>query len=85
VPLYIRDDDVAELARRLQQVTRARTITDAVRLALQHELEREQGKPSLVDLGLAFGRELRARGNPERAQPADKDFIDALYESDDVR
>jgi antitoxin VapB len=85
MPLYIRDDDVAELARRVQQVTNARTVTDAVRLALQHELEREQGKPSLVEIGVAFSRALRARGKPESGKPADKDFIDSLYEGDGVR
>lgn len=40
MPLYIRDRAVDELASRLQKVTGARTKTDAVRLALEHELER---------------------------------------------
>ncbi|MGT2504631.1 hypothetical protein ACVOMS_35040 (plasmid) [Bradyrhizobium guangxiense] len=48
--------------------------------ALAHELEREQGKPSLVDLGVQFCRDLRAKGNPEQGQPADKAFRDSLYE-----
>lgn len=85
MPLYIRDDDVAELARQLQQVIRARTVTEAVRLALQHELEREQGKPSLVEIGLAFSRNLGARGKPDAGRSVDKEFIDSLYESGDVR
>lgn len=57
-------------------------LTQAVHEALRHELEREEGKPDLVELGLKFSRELRARSNPERGKPADKDFIDSLYEDD---
>jgi antitoxin VapB len=40
MPLYIRDKAVDELARRVQRATGAKSKTDAVRLALQHELER---------------------------------------------
>ncbi len=40
MPLYIRDDDVAALARKVQSLSKARTVTDAVREALQHEVER---------------------------------------------
>jgi len=46
-----------------------------------HELEREQGKPSLVELGVEFCRELRAKGNPAKGQPVDKAFRDSLYET----
>ena len=38
--LYIRDDRVDALAERLQAETGARTKTEAVRLALEHELAR---------------------------------------------
>jgi antitoxin VapB len=31
---------------------------------------------------MAFARELRAKGNPEKGLPADKAFIDSLYEDD---
>lgn len=40
MPLYVRDDDVAQLAQQLKAKTGAKTVTDAVRLALRHELER---------------------------------------------
>jgi antitoxin VapB len=40
MPLYIRDDDVDMLAVRLQRLTGIRTKTEAVRQALEHELER---------------------------------------------
>ncbi len=40
MPLYVRDDDVDALANELQKLTRARTKTEVVRMALQHELAR---------------------------------------------
>lgn len=46
MPLYIRDDDVDALAGRLQQITGTRTKTEAVRRALEHELDRlEAARP----------------------------------------
>jgi antitoxin VapB len=50
-----------------------------VRQALQHELERVEGVPSLVEQGVDFVRALRARSQPSNGRPADKDFIDGLY------
>lgn len=79
VALYVKDKEVDALAERLASLKNI-SKTEAVRLALQHELERERCKPSLVEIGVAFCRELRARGNPERGKPADKAFIDSLYE-----
>lgn len=57
-------------------------LTQAVHEALQNELEREQGKPDLVELSIAFADALRAKGRPDLGKPADKDFIDSLYEDD---
>ncbi|PSH61362.1 MULTISPECIES: type II toxin-antitoxin system VapB family antitoxin [Phyllobacterium] len=37
--LYIRDDEVDALAKQVQQAIAAPTKTEAVRIALQHELE----------------------------------------------
>jgi antitoxin VapB len=81
MPLYIKDNEVAEMASRLASIRRI-TKTEAVRLALKSELAREQAKPSLVDIGVEFCRNLRARGNPETGKPADKNFRDGLYEND---
>lgn len=81
MPLYIRDDRVSALAARLAEV-RGVTKTEAVRLALEHELDRQGAEPSLVEIGLAFCRDLRARGRPERGKPADKAFRDSLYARD---
>lgn len=46
MPLYIRDDDVDRLATRVQHLAGIRTKTEAVRRALEHELERiDAAKP----------------------------------------
>ncbi|PZQ13107.1 MAG: histidinol dehydrogenase [Ancylobacter novellus] len=38
MPLYIRDEAVAELAREVKRVTGARTVTEAVKVALERRL-----------------------------------------------
>lgn len=46
MPLFIRDPEVDALALEVQQATKAPTKTEAVRTALQHELERaRQAQP----------------------------------------
>ena len=62
MPLYIRDTEVTALARRAQKATGARTITDAVRNALQGEIARASAelKPSqriarAVEMARAMG------------------------------
>jgi antitoxin VapB len=40
MPLFIRDDAVDALAREVQLATKAKSKTEAVRIALEHELER---------------------------------------------
>jgi antitoxin VapB len=42
MPLYIRDDEVDALAVKVQEITKSRTKTEAVRLALEHELQRQK-------------------------------------------
>lgn len=78
---HIKNPETDLLARKVAALRR-RGLTEAVHAALLHELEREQGKPSLVELGIEFARELRARGNPKKGRPADKAFRDSLYEDD---
>lgn len=78
---HIKNPETDALARRVAALKRT-GLTEAVHVALRHELEREQAKPSLVEIGVEFCRELRARGKPERGQPADKAFRDSLYEDD---
>lgn len=76
--LYVKDAEVDRLAERLASLRRT-SKTEVVREALQHELDRIEGVPSLVEKGVAFVRTLRARSEREKGQPADKDFIDGLY------
>ena len=81
MPFHIKNRETDALARRLAALKKT-GLTEAVHEALAHELEREKGNPSLVELGLNFTRELRARGNPANGKPADKAFRDSLYERD---
>ena len=39
-------------------------------------------KPSLVELGMKFAEALRAKGDRSKGLPADKAFIDSLYEDE---
>lgn len=76
---HIKNPETDALARKVAAI-KGIGLTEAVHQALRHELEREQERPNLVQIGLEFSRALRARGNPERGKPADKEFIDSLYE-----
>ena len=76
---HIKNPETDALARRVAALKKI-GLTEAVHTALPHELEREQGKPTLVDLGVHFCRDLRAKGNPQSGKPADKAFRDSLYE-----
>ncbi|MBR1090775.1 type II toxin-antitoxin system VapB family antitoxin [Bradyrhizobium manausense] len=76
---HIKNPETDALARKVAAVKKI-GLTEAVHTALAHELEREQGRPSLVELGVKFCRDLRAKGQPAKGQPADKAFRDSLYE-----
>ena len=47
MPLYIRDSEVDALATKVQAAAKTRTKTEAVRLALEHELQRLGETPPL--------------------------------------
>jgi antitoxin VapB len=79
--LYIKDSEVDALAGELAAAKKV-TKTEAVREALKHELERQRGKLSTVDIAVRFSRELRARGKPKRGRKADKRFFDELSGSE---
>lgn len=38
MPLYVRDDEIAALTNEIQKITKAKTKTEVLRKALQHEL-----------------------------------------------
>jgi antitoxin VapB len=76
--LYVKDPEVTLIAEQLAEL-RKTTKTEVIRQALRHELEREKNH-SLVERAVAFAARARALGNPEKGQPADKAFVDSLYE-----
>lgn len=76
---HIKNPETDALARKVAALKKT-GLTEAVHAALAHELAREQGTPSLVEIGVQFCRDLRARGNPAKGRPADKAFRDGLYE-----
>lgn len=84
MPLYIKDPEVDRLAERLAAQRRT-TKTEVVRQALRRELERVEatsgppGSPDPLEQILALTRDLKARQGPNPL-PADKAFIDSLYE-----
>ena len=51
-----------------------------MRQALREKWERLEAEPSLVEKGLAFVRALHEKTGGARGLPADKAFIDSLYE-----
>lgn len=78
---HIKNGETDALARRFAAIKKV-GLAEAVHIALANELDREQAKPSLVERSREFALALRAKGNPENGLPADKVFIDSLYEDD---
>jgi antitoxin VapB len=78
---HIKNAETDALARKVASIKKV-GLTEAVHLALRHELEREQDRPSKVETLLKFARDFRASGDFEKGLPAGKDFIDSLYEDD---
>lgn len=76
--LFVKDPEVDALAQELASLKRT-TKTEAVRQALRGEIDREKDKFDLVARSIAFTRGLREQAGPN-PQPADKAFIDGLYE-----
>ena len=71
--LYIRDDAVDALAAQLQQATGAKTKTEAVRAALEHELERVKANKSFAE------RNARAFALADKIGPPNPDFDHKRY------
>lgn len=78
---HIKNAETDALARKVAALKKT-GLTEAVHMALVHELEREKARPSLVEIGMKYADEVRARSNPGKGLPADKAFIDSLYEDD---
>ncbi|MCC4296438.1 type II toxin-antitoxin system VapB family antitoxin [Aurantimonas coralicida] len=87
MPLYVKDPEVGELAEKLAALTQT-TKTEAVRRALRDALTHarttsapERGKPSYVERGLRFSRDILNDYPPgAHPQPVTKEWIDSLYE-----
>lgn len=45
-----------------------------------HAPDPDRKAPPLAVRAIAFCRKLRARGDPDRGKPADKAFVDSLYD-----
>lgn len=79
MPLYIRDDEVDALASRLQRETNAPSKTEAVRVALVHELERNRAKVPLRDRIASVQDRARQLGLPNPDFDMKK-FTDEMWE-----
>ena len=77
--LHIKNPKTDALAREVAAIKKI-GLTEAVHMALEHELAREKAKPSLVEIGVQFCRDLRARGNPAKGKRSDRAFCDSLYD-----
>ena len=76
---HIKNPETDALARKVA-AAKGIGLTQAVHEALRNELARTACEPSLIEKSLEFSRRLRAKGHPELGKPADKEFIDSLYE-----
>ncbi|HXY59809.1 MAG TPA: type II toxin-antitoxin system VapB family antitoxin [Methylocystis sp.] len=78
MPLYIRDDAVDELAAKVQAELGARTKTEAVRTALEHELQRLHAGKSFeekIAKALALADEI----GPPNPEFNEKGFMDEMW------
>lgn len=79
MPLYIRDDEVDALATKLQREMNAPSKTEAVRVALMHELERNRAKVPLRERILRLQAEAKQIGLPNPDFDMKK-FTDEMWE-----
>lgn len=82
MPLYVKDPEVVRLTEDLAR-RRGISKTEVIRQALRNEIAREaptEEQPDYVKKVMAAAQTFRAKGNPAKGLPADKDFLDSLYE-----
>ena len=79
MPLFIKDDTVDDLAARVKAMTGAATKTDAVRRALEAQIEAENTRVPLIERLRALQVKAEEIGpvDPEFSQKA---FTDAMWE-----
>jgi antitoxin VapB len=76
--LYIRDSSVDDLARQVQQAIKAPNKTEAVRIALQRELDRARDSQPLKERVRTFQRAAKALGPDDRNLDMKK-FMDEMW------
>ncbi|MCZ0735725.1 type II toxin-antitoxin system VapB family antitoxin [Phreatobacter sp. AB_2022a] len=79
MPLYVRDDDVAAMAAELQSLINARSKTDAVRQALQNEIDRQKRRLPLAARISALQHRVAALG-PTNPAFDSKAFSDEMWD-----
>ncbi|MGL4312698.1 MAG: type II toxin-antitoxin system VapB family antitoxin [Sphingomonas sp.] len=79
--LYIKDAQTNALAKELAK-RRGLTKTAAVRMAIEHELARDQSPPVPIRNSRALIEEIWREGGwtKPNGPPADKEFFDSLYD-----
>ena len=79
MPLYIRDDAVDALAGKVRKATGAKSKTDAVRKALQAQLDAENNRKPLLERLQPILERADAIGEPDPDFDMKK-YTDEMYE-----
>ncbi len=79
MPLYIRDDAVDALAEKVRKATGAKSKTDAVRKALQAQLDAENNRKPLLERLQPILERADAIGEPDPDFDMKK-YTDEMYE-----
>lgn len=74
---HVRDAATDKAVRRLAKL-KGKSLTATIREAVEHEYDREQRQPSLMDRIAAIQDEVAALAGPD-GKPADKQFYDDLW------
>lgn len=90
MPEAARPTDPSQTAARDRRAVRAEDLSEEEIAAVEasemepgfehFDAELDPAGASLVDVGIDFGRELRARGDTAKGRPADKAFRDRLFD-----
>lgn len=79
MPLFVRDEGVVEMTLELQRILKVRTKTEALRTALQHELDRARAEAP-VKQRLAKARAMADAIGPSSPDFDQKAFSDQLWD-----
>ena len=77
--IYVKDPTTDKAVRKLAKL-RGTTLTEAIRSAVQKELEAEKANKSEVDDATVDALIAKVASWPKTGLKADKDFYDSLYE-----